>query len=120
VGGVDELTCSTALLGDADALRRRLAGDGYLFFRGLLPAAQIGDAAVSVFSELRQGGWADNRGIASASPRMLTVRDALTDPAFRAAITRPAFNRIPYLAGIGRVARMILGPTPGRSGPGWL
>lgn len=108
---MDELACSSALLGDAEALRGRLAEDGYLFFRGLLPTAEIGHAAVSVFNTLHQGGWADNRGVASGSPRALNVRDALTDPAFRAAITSPAFNRIPYLAEIRRVARMILGPS---------
>jgi len=108
---VDELACSSTLLGDAGALRGRLAEDGYLFFRGLLPAAEIGQAAVSVFSTLHQGGWADNRGVASGSPRALNIRDALTDPAFRAAISSPAFNRIPYLAEIRQVARMVLGPS---------
>jgi hypothetical protein len=108
---VDELACSSGLLGDAEALRGRLAGDGYLFFRGLLPTAEIGQAAVGVFNTLHQGGWADNRGVASDSPRAFSVRDALADPAFRAAITSPAFNRIPYLPEIRRVARMILGPS---------
>ncbi len=106
---MDELACSSALLGDEQALRRRLAADGYLFFRGLLPTAEIGQAAVSVFNQLRQGGWADNRGVASGRPRALSVRDALTDPAFRAAIASPAFNRIPYLTEIRQVARIILG-----------
>jgi hypothetical protein len=108
---VDELACGNALLGDADALRHRLAQDGYLFFRGLLSPADIGAAAASVSSELRRGGWADSRGAASAGPRALTVRDALADPAFRAAIACAAFNRIPYLARISDVARTILGPT---------
>jgi len=35
---VDELADSTSLLNDQDGLRRRLAGEGYLFFRGLLPS----------------------------------------------------------------------------------
>jgi hypothetical protein len=107
---VDELACSDALLGDAEALRRRLAQDGYLFFRGLLPSAQIGEAAVTVFNELHQGGWADNQGVASAAPHPLNVRDGLADPAFRAAMFLPAFNRIPYLAQIREVVGTILGP----------
>jgi hypothetical protein len=45
VGRVDELADSAALLGDAGALGRRLAEDGYLFFRGLMPAAQVQAAA---------------------------------------------------------------------------
>ena len=36
--------------------------------------------------------------------------DALGDPAFRAALTSPAFNRLPYLAELRRTIRMILGP----------
>jgi hypothetical protein len=107
---MDDLTCSNALLGDAAGLQQRLAGDGYLFFRDLLPAAEIGAAAVVVWGELRQGGWADNQGGAAGSPRALTVREALGDPAFRAAITSPAFNRIPYLGPLRRMVRMILGP----------
>jgi hypothetical protein len=38
---VDELADSTSLLNDQDGLRRQLADDGYLFFRGLLPAAEV-------------------------------------------------------------------------------
>lgn len=110
VTSVDELVCSNALLGDAAALRQRLAGDGYLLFRDLLPATGIGAAAVAVFNQLREGGWMDNQGGVPGRPRALTVRDALGDPAFRAAITSPAFNQIPYLGQLRRVVRMILGP----------
>jgi hypothetical protein len=35
---VDELADSAPWLNDSEELRRRLAADGYLFFRGLLPA----------------------------------------------------------------------------------
>ena len=38
---MEELADSTSLLNDQGGLRRRLAGDGYLFFRGLLPAAEV-------------------------------------------------------------------------------
>jgi len=37
---VDELADSAHLVNDADGLRRRLADDGYLFFRGLLSAGR--------------------------------------------------------------------------------
>jgi hypothetical protein len=62
---VDELADSTSLLNDQGGLRRRLAGDGYLFFRGLLPAAEV---------------------------RAVNAMDALADPAFRAAMSGAAFN----------------------------
>ena len=110
VGGVDELTDSAALAGDQGALRGRLAEDGYLFFRGLLPAADVRAAAAGVLAGLRRGGWVDDRGIPSADRRALSVLEALGDPAFRAAIASPAFNRIPYLAPLRGLARLILGP----------
>jgi hypothetical protein len=108
---VDELSPANALLGHPDALRQRLAEDGYLFFRGLLPAAEIGAAAEGVVAALRQGGWIEANGLASADRRALNPKEALGDPAFRAAITSRGFNRIPYLAELRRTARTILGPT---------
>ena len=110
MGAVDELSPANALLSDAGALRQRLAQDGYLFFRGLLPGADVGAAADGVRAALRRGGWIDRRGQASADRHALDVRDALADPAFRAAIASPAFNRLPYLAPLRQTIRMILGP----------
>ena len=34
---------STDILGDGDALQERMARDGYLFIKGLVPAREIGD-----------------------------------------------------------------------------
>ncbi|MGO9141901.1 MAG: hypothetical protein ACLP70_10700 [Streptosporangiaceae bacterium] len=51
---MDELADSRALRDDPDALRRRLAADGYLFFRRLLPAADIAAAASAVQAALRR------------------------------------------------------------------
>jgi hypothetical protein len=110
VAGVDELSPSNALLGSPDALRRRLAEDGYLFFRGLLPAAEMRAAADGVTAALRRGGWTDASGRASAQQRALNPMEALGDPAFRAAITSRAFNRIPYLAELRQTVRTVLGP----------
>jgi hypothetical protein len=107
---VDELADSAALLSDAGALRRRLAEDGYLFFRNLLPAAQVRAAAAGVLAELRRVGWVDDRGTPSADRRALNSMEALGDPAFRAAIASPAFNRVPYLAPLRGLVRQILGP----------
>ena len=50
---MDELADSTSLLNDQDELRRRLAGDGYLFFRGLLPAAEVRAVGDAVLNRLR-------------------------------------------------------------------
>jgi hypothetical protein len=107
---VDELADSGGLIGDADGLRRRLADDGYLFFRGLLPAARLRAVGQAVLEELHAGGWVDDRAIPSIQPRAVNSMDALADPAFRAAMFGPAFNQIPYLTALRQVIRRVLGP----------
>jgi Phytanoyl-CoA dioxygenase (PhyH) len=107
---VDELADASCLVDDGDGLRRRLAADGYLFFRGLLPAGQLRAAGQAALARLRAGGWADDRGIPSVPPRAVDLRDGLADPAFRAALADAAFNRIPYLPPLRSVIRRILGP----------
>ena len=108
---VDELADSAPLVNDQGGLRRRLADDGYLFFRGLLPEAEVRAAGLAVLARLRDGGWVDDRSIPSIQPRAVNSMDALADPAFRAAVVSVAFNRIPYLPPLRAVVRSILGPT---------
>jgi Phytanoyl-CoA dioxygenase (PhyH) len=107
---VDELADSGGLIDDPDGLRRRLAADGYLFFRGLLPAGQILAAGHAVLARLRSGGWVDDRAVPSIQPRAVNSMDALADPAFRAAMFGPAFNQIPYLPALRQAVRHALGP----------
>jgi phytanoyl-CoA dioxygenase PhyH len=108
---MDELADSGGLIGDAGGLRRRLADDGYLFFRGLLPAVQVEAIGQAVLAELHAGGWVDDRAIPSIQPRAVNSMDALADPAFRAAMFGPAFNQIPYLTALRQVIRSVLGPA---------
>ena len=106
---MDELADSTSLLNDQDGLRRQLADDGYLFFRGLLPAAEVRAVGAAILDRLRSGGWADDRGVPTLPPRAVNSMDALADPAFRAAMSGAAFNRLPYLPPLRTVIRRILG-----------
>jgi len=108
---VDELADSASLVDDSDGLRRRLADDGYLFFRGLLPASEVQAAGQTVLARLRSGGWVDDRGIPSVQPHAVNSMDALADPAFRAAIASADFNRLPYLPPLRAVVRAVLGPA---------
>ena len=80
-----------------------------LFFRGLLPAAEVRAAGAAILDRLRSGGWADDRGIPTLPPRAVNSMDALADPAFRAAMSGAAFNRLPYLPPLRTVIRRILG-----------
>jgi hypothetical protein len=107
---VDELADSSDVLHDQAALAGRLASDGYLFFRGLLPGGPLRAARSAVMAHLCAGGWADAAGTPSAAPRAVNPGDALADPAFLAALTSAQFNRIPYLAPLRTLVRRILGP----------
>jgi hypothetical protein len=105
---VDELADSRRLAGDPEALRARLAADGYVFLRGLLPAERVRAAGERVATALRAGGWT-----ATGSPflgRAAGPREALADPAYRGAVTSLAFNALPYLAPLRETVRRILGP----------
>jgi hypothetical protein len=54
---------STEHLNDGETLRARLAEDGYLFLRGLLPRKAILDVRVRLLNKATEGGW-----LAPASP----------------------------------------------------
>ena len=95
---------------DQAALRRRLATDGYLFFRGLLRSADVCVAFDSVRAELSLGGWTDGDGRAAWPQRAVAARDALADPSFRAALASRGLNRLPYLAPLRGMIRLRLGP----------
>jgi hypothetical protein len=105
---VDELADSRGLADDPAALRARLAADGYVFLRGLLPADPVRAAGDRVAAELRAGGWS-----AAGSPGLKPGAgplEALADPSYRAAVMSRAFNALPYQASLRATVRRILGP----------
>jgi hypothetical protein len=100
---------STALAADPGRLRARLAEEGYVFRRGLLPADAVAAARRGVVAELASGGWTDGSGLPVGERHAVTVRDALADPAFRAALVTPDLNRLPYLPPFRHLIRSLLG-----------
>jgi hypothetical protein len=112
---MQELSDSSALLADTgladpDQLRRRLAADGYLFLRGLLPADAVLAAHDGVVAALASGGWTGvTAGQAGPGPAV-NARDAIGDPAFRAALFSKPLNRLPYLPPFRQMVRSVLGP----------
>ncbi len=106
---MDELADSRGIAGDPQALAARLAADGYLFLRGLLSAGRVRTADELVAARLRAGGWT-----AAGSPRLGPAagpREALADPAYRAAVIIPAFHQPAYLAPLRDVVRRTLHPA---------
>jgi Phytanoyl-CoA dioxygenase (PhyH) len=106
-----ELTDSSGLLADPAKLRARLADDGYVFVRSLLPADDVQRAYQDVLTALSDGGWCDGRGYPAGGGRVVQFRDALGDPAFRAALLSRSLNRLPYLRPLRQLVREILGPA---------
>jgi hypothetical protein len=107
---VDELADSSPIAGDQAGLRQRLATDGYLYFRHLLPVEVVAAAGAAVSARLRAGGWIDSQGSPAGSPRAPGLQAALTDPAFRRALAAPQFNQLPYLLPLRLLVRELLGP----------
>jgi len=56
----------------------------------------------------RLGSAVCRQGIPTLPPRAVNSMDALADPAFRAAISGAAFNRLPYLPPLRAVIRRVL------------
>jgi len=108
---VRELVDSAVLAGDGEALRRRLAADGYLFFRGVLPAGRVAEAGAAVARRLAEGGWTDGRGVPSATPKAVTVPEALRDRSYLGALASPEFNLIPYLPELRGIIGRVLGSS---------
>lgn len=54
---MQELTDSKAVVDDASELRSRLAEDGYLYFRELIPAGRVAGVRASITSVLRDCLW---------------------------------------------------------------
>jgi hypothetical protein len=108
---VRELADSVALQANRGALRQRLAADGYLFFRRLLRPADVVAAYDSVRTELSLGGWTDGQGRPAGPQRAVTIRDALADPSFRAALASRALNRLAYLQPLRSIVRLLLGSS---------
>jgi hypothetical protein len=88
-----------------------MSQDGYLFFRGLLRPADVTAAHDSVRAELTLGGWTDGDGRPHGPQRAVNIRDALADPSFRAALASRGLNRLPYLAPLRGLVRLLLGPA---------
>jgi len=106
---VRELADSITLQADQAGLRRRLAADGYLFFRRLLRPADVQAAHDSVHAELSLGGWISPARNHTGPRRATGVRDALADPSFQAALASRGLNRLAYLPALRGPVRLILG-----------
>jgi hypothetical protein len=58
------------ILGDAAALRQRMAQEGYLFIRSLVPTGAVGEVHDLIAAICQKYGWTDANGDAQGAPRL--------------------------------------------------
>ncbi len=111
-----ELADSRRLFGDWEALRIRIATDGYVFMRGLLDPDTVRDVGRTGLGHLQRAGWTlsgpDPVQAPPRSPvRAVRMRDALADPGYRQILADPGFNKIPFSSPLADLMAQILGPA---------
>lgn len=110
-----ELLDSGSLAGDGEALRHRIASDGYVFVRGLLDPDMVRAVGATGLGYLQDAGWMAPGGDPTlADPlrpvRAVKMRDAFGDPGYRRIIADPGFNAIPFTSPLADLMAKILGP----------
>jgi hypothetical protein len=111
-----ELTDSRELFGDWQALRARIASDGYVFMRGLLDPDEVSAIGRSGLGHLQSTGWTESGGDPVTAPPRAPVHavrmlDAFTDRGYRRILAEPDFNRLPFESPLDELMHQILGPA---------
>jgi ectoine hydroxylase-related dioxygenase (phytanoyl-CoA dioxygenase family) len=103
---------SSDLLGDHDGLRHRLAEEGFLFFRDLLPAEAVSEVRADVLREVEQEGWlAGGTEPEDRRPGPVVVREGDDNwwPAYRKIQSLERFHRLAHDQRLVRLAGELLG-----------
>ncbi|HXW80569.1 MAG TPA: phytanoyl-CoA dioxygenase family protein, partial [Acidimicrobiales bacterium] len=105
---------SSDLLGQPDVLRHRLAGEGFLFFRGLLPSAVVAEVRAGVLEVIGQEGWlAEGTEPEGRWPGPVVVRegDDRWWGGYQKIQSLECFHRLAYQEPLVNLARDLLGGT---------
>jgi hypothetical protein len=111
-----ELEDSGPLFGDGQALRARIATDGYVFLRRLLDADTVRAVGFGGLSHLQRAGWMEVgtdpvHAVPRTPARAVKMRDAFSDPGYRRILADPGFNQIPFVFPLADLMGQILGPA---------
>jgi hypothetical protein len=114
--GTRELRDSRSLLGDWEALRTRIAGEGYVFMRGLLDRDVVRATGRRCLGYLQSAGWTESGYDPVTAPprqpvRAVAMRDAFGDPGYGRILADPGFNAIPFTSRMADLMAQILGPA---------
>jgi Phytanoyl-CoA dioxygenase (PhyH) len=115
LAGRTELTDSTSLLADQDALRARIRDDGYVFVRGLLDRELVSSLGRRGLAALQAAGWTESDGDpVTARPRLpvraVATRDAFSDSALRRIVLDPALHALAFSSAMTGLMHRIMGP----------
>jgi hypothetical protein len=107
-----EFRDSRELFGDWEALRARIATDGYVVLRGPATVRAVGRTGLG---HLQNAGWTEAGGDpVTATPltpvHAIRMRDAFTDPGYRRIVADPGFNMIPFVSPLADLMAQVLGP----------
>lgn len=102
---------------DAATLRARMEADGYLFFRGLVPADEVLAVRRDVLEFCRDAGWLDpNYDLmeAVAAPGVGPLVEGHPDymPVYRKVLKAPRFHDFPAQPSLMSIAAKLLGTEP--------
>jgi Phytanoyl-CoA dioxygenase (PhyH) len=107
-----ELTDSAGLLGDPGALRARMAEDGYLFLRGLLPTAEVARVRAEILAVCRAHGWLQPGGRGDAGHVDLDAScipaDESYDALYGEVISLQSYNELAHAAPIVDLVQLLL------------
>ncbi len=111
-----ELKDSRPLLGDWQALRARIAEDGYVFVRGLIDPAFVTSVGRAGLGYLQAAGWTQPGGDPVEAPpkppvRAVRMRDAFGDPGYTQVYSDPGFNSVPSATALAGLMAQIMGPA---------
>lgn len=109
-----ELKVSNPLLGQEAALRERLAGEGYLFFRGMLPRDDLLALREDICAVLRDRGWIRG-GNELLDARVASLPHREGEPEFietlRSAMKLESLHRLAHHPALLGLMRQALGPS---------
>jgi hypothetical protein len=113
---MDQLADSTRLLGDGEALRARIAEDGYIFFRALLDPTEVRAVGAETLGQLQADGWTEPGADPVTAPPVAPVRavrmaDLFGDPTYTRIVLNPRLNEIAHHSRLADTMRDLLGPT---------
>ncbi|MFF5212019.1 phytanoyl-CoA dioxygenase family protein [Streptosporangium sp. NPDC000396] len=107
-----ELRESSAIIHDPQEMRRRIAEDGYIFFRGLLDSTPIRQLALDILSALQEEGWLKDGYPPDEAPLEPPARDFKNSNFFGGYIALQRleyFHALVHQAALTTVMRNLIG-----------